>query len=584
MSQPSLEHSHAPSHDARANAFHYQYHGSTPTQFQLQSMNHLQAMSHRAGSGDTTAKVDTSNAGGNDKDDKHHGYPSLSGTTAPSLKLESDSMNGCDENGKSSHGPQQGSSGQSSAASSTPTTPRIAPPNTYKRFRNAFIYFVNEQRKARNPGQQSIKNREFVQMMSLEWRALSEDEKKPYTDMARLDRERYDKDVETHGRIPPKPAKSSLQSKSAGLSNYSNQNVPSINFTDWRTLPHDMTNQHYQFMGATRDPNMYHLPMEHFSKLGHRPGEPMQSYDYLLYNYPHTPNKVMGVTHSLPNSMPNTPGLPTPGGHTPNPVSDVTPPPAMDHRASAAAGPYMNGGGGGQGFPTPSISTPNSAIPSPQSHPHGGSSQPGVSGARHNSTMTSLLPSTTQNMPHPSLLQPSAQGFYPPHGAPHAPSTLSNPNGHHGSNLPPAGHSTNNGVSNYGFTHGAVSSMVPLGNPYSSHAAMAAVHNAQGMGMQQPHGSSAQGLAPQMDVNGLSLGHNVNNNIQMINGVPTMLSSAPGTSDASGNVVSGPGIQPASYMVTGAGPQPATAGSVMAETKLSRTKSVRTKKEIKNEL
>ncbi|RKP38661.1 high mobility group box domain-containing protein, partial [Dimargaris cristalligena] len=70
--------------------------------------------------------------------------------------------------------------------------------NTYKRFRNAFIFFVNEQRKVRNPGQASIKNREFVQMMSNEWKALSNDAKKPYQDMAKADRERYDRDVEIH--------------------------------------------------------------------------------------------------------------------------------------------------------------------------------------------------------------------------------------------------------------------------------------------------------------------------------------------------------------------------------------------------
>ncbi|KAJ1962614.1 hypothetical protein IWQ62_003470 [Dispira parvispora] len=540
--------------------------------------------------------------------------------------------------------------GKSAGVNSTsaPNTPLVAPRNAYKRFRNAFIFFVNEQRKLRNPGQMSIKNREFVQMMSAEWKKLSDEEKKPYNEMARRDRERFDRDVETYGRIPPRPARSSVQSKTNGLANYSNQGISPLNVTDWRSLPPEMAaGQHYPFMAA-RDPAMYHLPMEHFQKLnGGRPGDHQQipSYDYLLYNYPHTPNKVMTVTTSLPNSLPSTPGLPTPGGHTPNHLADLTPPPGMDHRVPSGLNPPGYMGGPAQGFPTPSMSTPTSNMPSPQ---HANNSHQPASNARHPSGMHSLMPTSgvsqtmaaaPHHMQHPSLV-PTSQGFYQAQQS-HGQQGGSQSAGsvHH--------HTPNSAATAAGAQYSfhqsaaaAISPLVPMGHYGNQQAAaLAAAQEMHTMSLNnQGSSGNSSGMGVPVDMNGLSLNSNVSsgNSIQMINGVPTMVGNgqpgtpqqqgafhAPtattqggvpgnlsahaayqnnahhhhhpsgqivgGTTDSQNNQHGGMGVhesQPStpsstSYLLEGATSQPSTMGSALAESKLGRAKSVKTKRSVK---
>ncbi|KAJ1651983.1 hypothetical protein IWQ61_007573 [Dispira simplex] len=534
-------------------------------------------------------------------------------------------------------------------STSAPNTPLVAPRNAYKRFRNAFIFFVNEQRKLRNPGQMSIKNREFVQMMSTEWKKLSDDEKKPYNEMARRDRERFDRDVETYGRIPPRPARSSVQNKNNSLANFSNQGISPLNVTDWRSLPPEMAaGQHYQFMAA-RDPAMYHLPMEHFQKLnGGRSGDHQQipSYDYLLYNYPHTPNKVMTVTTSLPNSLPSTPGLPTPGGHTPNHLADLTPPPGMDHRVQSGLNPPGYLGAPAQGFPTPSMSTPTSNMPSPQ-HPNN-SHQP-TSTTRHPSGMHSLMPTSgvsqamaaaPHHMQHPSLV-PTSQGFYQAqqsHGQQGGPQSAGGAHHHAPTSAATA---ANAHYSFHQSAAAALSPLVPMGHYGNQQAAaLAAAQEMHTMSLHnQGNSANGSGMGVPVDMNGLSLNPNVSSgsNIQMVNGVPTMVGNGqPGTPQQqgafhapaattqggvpgnlsahaayqgttnyhhpSGQMMGGMAdphsnhqhggmsvhdSQPSTpsstgYLLEGATSQPNTMGSVLAESKLGRAKSVKTKRSVKH--
>ncbi|KAJ2717097.1 hypothetical protein H4R19_000182 [Coemansia spiralis] len=70
-------------------------------------------------------------------------------------------------------------------------------PISIKRFRNSFIYFVNERRAELlhnpdgSPTNMEINNREFLRTLSATWRAMSEDDKAPYLQMAEEDKERF---------------------------------------------------------------------------------------------------------------------------------------------------------------------------------------------------------------------------------------------------------------------------------------------------------------------------------------------------------------------------------------------------------
>ncbi|KAI8870688.1 hypothetical protein GQ42DRAFT_155128 [Ramicandelaber brevisporus] len=100
-----------------------------------------------------------------------------------------------------------GASGSASAASSQQQQQQQqqhSPANVFKRFRNAFIFYVNEQRRIRSDDALT-KNRDFLKMMSAEWKVMTELEKQPYYQMAQEDRERYENDQSRHGRFVPKP-------------------------------------------------------------------------------------------------------------------------------------------------------------------------------------------------------------------------------------------------------------------------------------------------------------------------------------------------------------------------------------------
>ncbi|KAJ1841026.1 hypothetical protein LPJ73_006253, partial [Coemansia sp. RSA 2703] len=70
----------------------------------------------------------------------------------------------------------------------------------FKRFRNAFIYFVNDQRNKVDDETKKLKNREFLQLMSARWKKMPEDERRPYIDMAEEDKKRFEDDVKKYGK------------------------------------------------------------------------------------------------------------------------------------------------------------------------------------------------------------------------------------------------------------------------------------------------------------------------------------------------------------------------------------------------
>ncbi|KAJ1644952.1 hypothetical protein LPJ64_003432 [Coemansia asiatica] len=92
--------------------------------------------------------------------------------------------------------------GPSSAAANTTQSKPRAPRNKskFKRFRNAFIYFVNDQRNKVDEETKKLKNREFLQLMSSRWKKMPEEERRPYIDMAEEDKKRFENDVKKYGK------------------------------------------------------------------------------------------------------------------------------------------------------------------------------------------------------------------------------------------------------------------------------------------------------------------------------------------------------------------------------------------------
>ncbi|KAJ1897887.1 hypothetical protein LPJ66_003093 [Kickxella alabastrina] len=70
----------------------------------------------------------------------------------------------------------------------------------FKRFRNAFIYFVNDQRDKVDDDTKKLKNREFLQLMSARWKTMSEEERGPYVNLAEEDKKRFEEDVKKFGK------------------------------------------------------------------------------------------------------------------------------------------------------------------------------------------------------------------------------------------------------------------------------------------------------------------------------------------------------------------------------------------------
>ncbi|KAJ1945722.1 hypothetical protein GGF37_001553 [Kickxella alabastrina] len=115
--------------------------------------------------------------------------------------------------------------------SSSDGQPMTNLPMSIKRFRNSFIYFVNERRrevqysKDGTPTNVEVNNRDFLKEMSTKWRAMSEDEKGPYLRMACADKERFTKEMREYELEHPnefnKTAKHRRRRSSTSASNVS---------------------------------------------------------------------------------------------------------------------------------------------------------------------------------------------------------------------------------------------------------------------------------------------------------------------------------------------------------------------------
>ncbi|KAJ1971281.1 hypothetical protein H4R35_005358 [Dimargaris xerosporica] len=95
----------------------------------------------------------------------------------------------------------------------SPAKAEEKPKRIYKRFRNSFIYFVNDRRKRRTVDELAIGHREFISRMGEEWKKLDDDEKRPFVLMAEEDRKRYEDDVKKYGKIPANPPRESTSSQ-----------------------------------------------------------------------------------------------------------------------------------------------------------------------------------------------------------------------------------------------------------------------------------------------------------------------------------------------------------------------------------
>ncbi|KAJ1816885.1 high mobility group [Coemansia sp. RSA 2598] len=120
--------------------------------------------------------------------------------------------------------------------SSSDGQPMTNLPMSIKRFRNSFIYFVNERRREiqfnsdGTPTNVEVNNREFLKEMSAKWRTMSEDEKAPYLKMADADKERFTKQMREYELEHPeefvKAPRHKRRRSSTGASNVSIASIP----------------------------------------------------------------------------------------------------------------------------------------------------------------------------------------------------------------------------------------------------------------------------------------------------------------------------------------------------------------------
>ncbi|KAJ2710521.1 hypothetical protein H4R19_003706 [Coemansia spiralis] len=107
----------------------------------------------------------------------------------------------------STHSPPPASATQQKKSSRPPRNN-----NKFKRFRNAFIYYVNDQRQVGSPDQveedvKHLKNREFLQLMSARWKSLPREQREPFVQMAEEDKRRYNEDVKKFGKYESRQRK-----------------------------------------------------------------------------------------------------------------------------------------------------------------------------------------------------------------------------------------------------------------------------------------------------------------------------------------------------------------------------------------
>ncbi|KAJ2397110.1 hypothetical protein GGI05_000803, partial [Coemansia sp. RSA 2603] len=108
-------------------------------------------------------------------------------------------------------------------------------PMSVKRFRNSFIYFVDEKRREAQQSSDGsskgteINNRDFLKEMSALWRALSDEEKGPYLRMADADKERFTRQMREYELEHPdefaKMSRHKRRRSSTGASNVGTVNI-----------------------------------------------------------------------------------------------------------------------------------------------------------------------------------------------------------------------------------------------------------------------------------------------------------------------------------------------------------------------
>ncbi|KAJ2669041.1 hypothetical protein GGI25_006277 [Coemansia spiralis] len=136
-------------------------------------------------------------------DDSGNGNAANGSNSASNNSLTSGSGGGSSSGGNGN--------GKSASASGPPITtlvgtkrksssdgqPMTSLPMSIKRFRNSFIYYVNERRREiqfkedGTPTNVEVNNREFLKEMSAKWRTMTDKEKAPYLEMADKDKERF---------------------------------------------------------------------------------------------------------------------------------------------------------------------------------------------------------------------------------------------------------------------------------------------------------------------------------------------------------------------------------------------------------
>ncbi|KAJ2524316.1 hypothetical protein GGI11_000905 [Coemansia sp. RSA 2049] len=89
----------------------------------------------------------------------------------------------------------------------------------FKRFRNAFIYYVNDQRDKVDDDTKRLKNREFLQLMSARWKTMPENERKPYIQLAEEDKKRFNEDVKRYGKYESRQRRYNKPPRSLGKTN-----------------------------------------------------------------------------------------------------------------------------------------------------------------------------------------------------------------------------------------------------------------------------------------------------------------------------------------------------------------------------
>lgn len=84
---------------------------------------------------------------------------------------------------------------------------RVKDPNKPKRATTAYFYYLSSERElAKKEGRESNRIAEFTKQISAKWRALSEDERKPFEDKAATDKARYQDQMKIFtGKDPDKP-------------------------------------------------------------------------------------------------------------------------------------------------------------------------------------------------------------------------------------------------------------------------------------------------------------------------------------------------------------------------------------------